>query len=203
LHDPKHIISDIQDLMEGITDHFATLLTGVITTNEIRLAFRDERGDVDETGRVFPRATLYNYDMKPDRNRRYANLDQIAVATPGGDPQDVTVTKKPVPVSLYFQFDTYALTFEEDWAILEKLLPLVDEQQQQKVVTTLGREFYIPFHSLQNLDEITADNWFRKSWRFRAEVWFASSSAATQKYIVLQRKLSMNEAPVWTMDPAP
>lgn len=203
MHDPKHIITDIQDLMKGITDHFATILTGVMATNEIRLAFRDERGDTDETGRVFPRATLYNYDMKPDNSRRYANLNEIAVATQGGDPQDVTVTKKPVPINLYFQFDTYALTFEDDWSILGKLLPLVDEQQQQKVVTTLGREFYIPFHSVQSLDEITADNWFRKSWRFRAEVWFASASAATQKYIVLQRKLSMNGAPVWTMDPTP
>lgn len=196
-NDPKHIIADIEDALQGMVSIFAAALMPAVATADVVMAFKDKRADANITP-TYPRATLYLHDFQPAARRRYGSADKIVTATGGAG---ATTSFKPVPIDIMGQFDTYALTYEQDWAIMQKLAGLLDPQHPVKVTTTLGREFYMSFESPQTLDEIENYEWFRKAWRFTAEVWFANPTAATAAKIVLTRKLTM-QAEDWTM-PAP
>ena len=197
-NDPKHIIADIEDALKGMVSTFAAALDPAVATADVVLAFKDERADANIT-KTYPRATLYLHDFRPARRRRYGSADKIVTAT--GEGAGATVAFKPVPIDIMGQFDTYALEYEQDWAIMQRLAGLLDPQHPMKVTTALGREFYMSFESPQTLDEIENYEWFRKAWRFTAEVWFANPTAAQAGSIVLTRKLTM-QADDWTM-PAP
>lgn len=200
-HDPKHIITDLEDMLAGIDAHIKTLLAGVIDSANIGLAFKDERVDANETPE-FPKATLYLSGIAPGVERRTGGAYKI-VTQPSPSAPAATVAMKPTAVDVSFQLDTYAETFEEDWAIQLKLLPYLGGEFPQKVTTTAGREFFLTFTTWDTLDEITADNWFRKAWRFKCEVWFADPTTPLDAYVVLQRKLTMTGAETWKMDPDP
>lgn len=195
--DAKHIITDLEDLFQGIVASMQTTLSGVIAADDIELAFKDERPTANED-LTMPRATVYMYDTRPGSRRRT-----------GGDGRSwtydlenngkATVTLKPVPIDLFIQIDTYAITQEEQWAIQRKMLPRFDIQQQLKVVTPLEREFYLTFQTWQTLDEIESENWYRTAWRCRIEIWFANPNTPPEDaYVVLTRKLNML-GETWTM----
>ncbi len=194
--DPKHIITDLEDLFKGIVASIETTLSGVVAAGNVELAFKDERPNA-EADLPMPRATVYMYDTRPGSRRRTGGDGRTWTYNAGTGV--ATVTLKPVPVDLFVQIDTYAITNEDQWAIQQKMLPRFDIQQQLKVVTPLGREFYLTFQTWQHLDEIESENWFRVAWRCRIEIWFASpNTPPSDAYVVLTRKLNML-GETWTM----
>ena len=197
--DPKHIIYDLEDLFKGVVASIETVLSGVVAAGDVEMAFKDERPTATEN-LTFPRATVYMYDFRPGSRRRTGGDGRRVGAYDSGTGEVTAMTLKPVPVDLFVQIDTYAITYEEQWAIQQAMLPRFDVQQQLKVTTPDGREFYLTFQTWQPLDEITSENWFRIAWRCKIEIWFANPEPVPDAYVVLTRKLGML-GETWTMPP--
>ena len=199
-HDAKHIITDLEDAIAGVVGVFQTVLSGVVASADVVLAFKDERSDAANV-RTFPRVAVQLYDWRPSNSRRHGGVNKSFTYDAGTGLAEVTLL--PVPVDLMFQIDAYALSHESAWAIMQKLLPMSDVINQTKVTTTAGREFYLRLDGGRSLDDIETDNWFRTAWRSRVEIWFASPTTPSgDAYVVLQRKLTMLSQ-TWTMDPSP
>lgn len=196
--DAKHIISDIEDAVQGVVSTLQTQLAGVVASDDVVLAFKDERSDA-AGDRTFPRVTVHLYNCRPAGRRRQGSIHKSFTYDAGTGVADVTYA--PTPVDLMFQIDAYAVSHEQEWGIQEKLLPMTDLVHQTKVTTTIGREFHLLLDAGQPLNEIETDNLFRTAWRCRAEIWFASAGTPTgDAYVVLQRKLTMQNE-LWKMDP--
>ena len=125
--DPKHIITDLEDLFKGVIASMGTTLSGVVAADDVELAFKDERPNA-EADLPMPRATIYMYDTRPGSRRRTGGDGRSWTYNPTTGAAAVTL--KPVPVDLFVQIDTYAVEFEDHWAIQLKMLPRFDVQQQ-------------------------------------------------------------------------
>lgn len=197
----KHTISDIEDTVQGVVSTLQTQLAGVVASDDVVLAFKDERSDA-AGDRTFPRVTVHLYNCRPAGRRRQGSVNKSFTHTIPNSAL-AAVTFAPTPVDLMFQIDAYAVSHEQEWAIQQKLLPMTDLVHQTKVTTLNGREFYLLLDAGQPLDEIETDNLFRTAWRCRAEIWFASAGTPTgDAYVVLQRNLTMQNE-LWKMDSVP
>jgi hypothetical protein len=196
--DPKHDIYSLRDTFQGLRTYFQGVLSEVMAADQVMLAFRDERGDLEEN-RKFPSATIYLYDVQIANNRRYGG--RTREVTMNAEQTQADISKSPIPVDLFFQLDTYCDKEADDWSVMEKLVPVFGARGS-KVVTPEGREFYLVIQTIDKLDDLTGDALWRTAGRFKLQVWFAHPEAAQQSYLVLQRRLTM-EGETWTMDDPP
>ena len=196
-HDPHRIITTLSDVEIGIKAHMVTLLAGIVDSANVTLAFNDTRGiaDGDQT---FPAATTYLYDIQYDAGRKYGGMTRVVTTTA----TTASIKSPPTPVNLFFQLDTYATKRTDDWAMVQRLMPAFSPVNQQEVTTTDGVKIPLNNTNMETLHEITSDNLWRRAYRFRCPLWFADAATARSEYLVLQRRLTMNDE-VYEMEALP
>ena len=196
--DPKHTLTTIRDLFLGVRGYLRSGLSGIVASEQVELAFKDERAD-SEDDREYPRVTIELLDFGFAANRRGAHG---RIATVDEQAGTASVAAPPIPVDFRFQIDAYSTKTSDDWAFVQKLLLLFASPFKSVVETPDGVRVYLHGETFDNLSDITGDGLFRKTVRIRAELWMASLEEAQEKFLVLTRRLSM-EGELWDMPDVP
>lgn len=171
----------LRDIFSGLVTFFQSKLTGV----DVKMAFKDERL---ETEPVYPSVTISWYDAGTNSEARYSGLEHFFEINEDGI--TATITRKPIPLNLYFQLDAYAEKRSDDLSMTEILLPLLGSGVLE-VTTPAGRVQPITPFTADVLDRIE-EGLFRKSYSFYTPVFFPNPQAAEQAYLALKHISTIN-----------
>lgn len=176
----------LRDTSQALVSYFGTALS----PTPVKLGFRDERAET-EADRTYPEVTIVLYDAAFDALRRYAGVLEQPETHPTNPDTMINLVKNPIPVRLYFQLDTWSLKRDDDWSLQEKLMATLGSRSA-KTTTTDGAVIYLMPEGLENLDDLQADNVWRKAYRFSVERWLRHPDAAVATYKVLTRIFEIN-----------
>ena len=177
----------LEDVFTGVKDFFATQLAAGPAV-DVKLAFADERGQV-EGDRVYPAARVDLFQIAKGDSREYSGAE--FVYTDDGNGTTATKTRKPIPIDLRFQLDTFCVKRADDWNVSTKLLKLFGSNST-KFTTALNMVLYINPETITQLDGLEDGITFRKTYRFLIQVWFDSPETAETVFLVLEQRLNFN-----------
>ena len=183
----------IRDLFQALNDEFTTIFSGVA---EVKLGYKDERLE-NASNITYPVVVISMYDVGLANGKRYSGVNRV-ISNRDDEAGTADSSGLPIPINFYFQADIESEKREDDWNMMEIIIPIMGSNQR-KITTDAGRVIYLVPESFECLDKLRGSVW-SKAFRFYVTAWMDHPDEAQSIYTVLERRFSLGPEPDWRPD---